>query len=228
MLGSRATPEGSPRAWPIPAAFDATRLAGGRVLFAGDAAGVVDPLTGEGIAQALQTAMLAAGAVAAGGPPAAVRDRYRHDVDRALGTDLRLARHVQRVLRSERRTRVAMRARRYEQLDPPQLRPLDVRGLPARARAHAPTVVKPGAAPGVKIVPEVVIINDLDGHARREVSASGTDDIANAVRWAVDTAHVNMINMSFGEVKLWPQDEAAITYAESKGVVVCFGELAGQ
>ncbi len=110
VIGSRATPEGSPRSWPIPAAFDSTRLTNGRVLFAGDAAGVVDPLTGEGIAQALKTAMLAAGAVAAGGPPGAVRARYRHHVDRALGTDLRLARHVQRVLRSERRTRVAMRA----------------------------------------------------------------------------------------------------------------------
>jgi menaquinone-9 beta-reductase len=110
VIGSRATPEGSPRSWPIPATFDATRLTNGRVLFAGDAAGVVDPLTGEGIAQALETAMLAAGAVAAGGPPGAVRGRYRYRVDRALGADLRLARHVQRVLRSERRTRVAMRA----------------------------------------------------------------------------------------------------------------------
>ncbi len=110
VIGPRATPEGSPRSWPIPAAFDATKLSSGRVLFAGDAAGVVDPLTGEGIAQALQTAMLAAGAVASGGPPGEVRARYRHHVDRALGTDLRLARHVQRVLRSERRTRLAMRA----------------------------------------------------------------------------------------------------------------------
>ena len=110
VIGPRATPEGSPRSWPIPAAFDAAKLSSGRVLFAGDAAGVVDPLTGEGIAQALQTAMLAAGAVAAGGPPGEIRARYRHDVDRTLGTDLRLARHVQRVLRSERRTRVAMRA----------------------------------------------------------------------------------------------------------------------
>ena len=42
----------------------AARLAHGRVLFAGDAANVVDPMTGEGIAQALETGVLAARAIA--------------------------------------------------------------------------------------------------------------------------------------------------------------------
>ena len=55
------------RAWPIPTRYDPARLANGRVLFVGDAAGVVDPMTGEGIAQALETGVLAAEAVAAGG-----------------------------------------------------------------------------------------------------------------------------------------------------------------
>ena len=41
-----------------------TRLTHGRVLFAGDAANVVDPMTGEGIAQALDTGVLAAHAIA--------------------------------------------------------------------------------------------------------------------------------------------------------------------
>jgi flavin-dependent dehydrogenase len=71
------------------------------VLFAGDAAGVVDPMTGEGIAQALETGVLAARAVATGGPAAEVAARYRGSVTRALGRDLRLAALLQRVLRSQ-------------------------------------------------------------------------------------------------------------------------------
>ena len=62
--GRRA--RGDARAWPIPTRYDPARLADGRVLFAGDAAGVVDPMTGEGIAQAIETALLAADAIATG------------------------------------------------------------------------------------------------------------------------------------------------------------------
>ncbi|MBV8951591.1 MAG: geranylgeranyl reductase family protein, partial [Actinobacteria bacterium] len=47
-MGEGARAEGPHRAWPIPSAFDASRLTHGPVLFAGDAASVVDPLTGEG------------------------------------------------------------------------------------------------------------------------------------------------------------------------------------
>src|SRR5438552_1419021 len=54
VLGRSAVAEGPHRAWPIPASWDERALGSGRVLFAGDAAAVVDPLTGEGIAQALE------------------------------------------------------------------------------------------------------------------------------------------------------------------------------
>jgi geranylgeranyl reductase family protein len=100
VLGPRAEPEAPHRAWPIPATFDVRRCSAGRVLFAGDAAGVVDPMTGEGIAQALESGMLAAAAIADGGPVAAVAARYRQAVDHALGRDLRFAERLQRVLRS--------------------------------------------------------------------------------------------------------------------------------
>ena len=70
------------------------------MLFAGDAAGVVDPMTGEGIAQALESGMLAAHAIADGGPVAAVAARYRRALDRALGRDLRFAHRLQYLLRS--------------------------------------------------------------------------------------------------------------------------------
>ena len=58
-LGPHAQPEGTHRAWPIPASYDRARLVHGRALFVGDAASVVDPMTGEGIAQALETGALA-------------------------------------------------------------------------------------------------------------------------------------------------------------------------
>jgi subtilisin family serine protease len=74
-----------------------------------------------------------------------------------------------------------------------------------------------GAAPGVKILP--VVVDDNTGHERREVSSAGADDVADAVGWAVNRG-ANVINMSFGEVKAWPQDQAAIGYAEQHGVVV--------
>jgi geranylgeranyl reductase family protein len=110
-LGPRAEPEGTVRAWPIPAAYDPARLASGRVLFAGDAAQVVDPMTGEGIAQALESGALAARAVAtAPGDAADVRARYRSDVDRAVGTDLRFAALLQHVLRVPLGARAAIAA----------------------------------------------------------------------------------------------------------------------
>jgi menaquinone-9 beta-reductase len=100
VLGPHAAPAATHRAWPIPASFDGARLASGRVLFVGDAASVVDPMTGEGIAQALDTGVLAARAIARDATPRAVGARYRHDVERALGTDLWFAARLQTVLRS--------------------------------------------------------------------------------------------------------------------------------
>ncbi len=73
----------------------------GRVLFAGDAAGVVDPMTGEGIAQAIETGMLAATAIATGGD-------YRKLVQYAIGRDLRFSALLQRVLRHPLGARAAI------------------------------------------------------------------------------------------------------------------------
>jgi flavin-dependent dehydrogenase len=60
----------------------------GRVLLVGDAAGLINPLTGEGIYYALLSGVLAADALAQGGTPAA---RYRASLHRRLG---RHHRHV--------------------------------------------------------------------------------------------------------------------------------------
>ena len=110
VLGPRAEPEDAHRAWPIPTSLHHRRLTDGRVLYVGDAAGVVDPMTGEGIAQALETGMLAADAIARGGDDGHVAARDRHDVERHLGRDLRFATRLQQVLRSPLGARGAIRA----------------------------------------------------------------------------------------------------------------------
>ena len=110
-LGPNARPEGTHRAWPIPASYDRDRLAHGRALFVGDAANVVDPMTGEGIAQALETGALAVRAIAASpGDPDAVARRYRDAVDRALGRDLKFAALLQHILRVPLGARAAIAA----------------------------------------------------------------------------------------------------------------------
>lgn len=109
LLGPRAEPEGPHRAWPIPSRLDVDALTRERVLFAGDAAGVVDPMTGEGIGQALETGTLAAGAVLTGGAPDDVARRYRTAVQRRLGRDLRFARTLQHVLARPATARAAIR-----------------------------------------------------------------------------------------------------------------------
>jgi geranylgeranyl reductase family protein len=110
ILGPKATPTEPVRAWPIPTRYDPARLAGRRVLYVGDAAGVVDPLTGEGIAQAIETGVLAAEAITRGGDSDAVATRYRRSVSRALGRDLRFASMLQTLLRRPFGARAAIGA----------------------------------------------------------------------------------------------------------------------
>lgn len=102
VLGAGAEPVGTWKAWPIPARIGATELSAldGRVLFVGDAARACDPMTGEGIAQALETGQLAARALAAAGPrdPEAAGRRYRRQVRWGLAVDDALARTLSKVL----------------------------------------------------------------------------------------------------------------------------------
>jgi geranylgeranyl reductase family protein len=103
VLGPKARPLEPVRAWPIPTRYSASRLThGARVLFAGDAAGAADPMTGEGIAQAIETGMLAAESIATGAD-------YARLVHRALGRDLRFAGALRRVLQRPWGARAAIR-----------------------------------------------------------------------------------------------------------------------
>ncbi|HTJ77058.1 MAG TPA: geranylgeranyl reductase family protein [Acidimicrobiales bacterium] len=113
VLGDTAVPEGTHKAWPIPARVDKMPLTAGdgRALFVGDAACATDPMTGEGIAQALLTGRLAAEAVLAGGPGAGadVGGRYEAAVAHDLFADHRLARLLSRALSHRKGVRVALR-----------------------------------------------------------------------------------------------------------------------
>lgn len=100
VLGSHE-PDGSTRAWPIPARLEDMELARGRTLLCGDAAAAADPLTGEGIGQALQMGRMAAGAIARGGPPHSVTARYVREARAEFTLDHRLARGLSRVLAHE-------------------------------------------------------------------------------------------------------------------------------
>lgn len=111
-LGPGARIDPTPKAWPIPARVERAVLGAGRALLVGDAAGLTDPLTGEGIGQALQSGRLAADAVLAAGAerPDAAQQHYRRAVRRELTVDQRLAAGLGRVLRSPLGARGAIRA----------------------------------------------------------------------------------------------------------------------
>ncbi len=89
ILGADAEPEDRHLAWPIPARVGRVPLVGPSTLFVGDAAAVTDPMTGEGIGQALLTGRLAAEAVL-GTEDAGLF--YEREVRRELVADDRMAR----------------------------------------------------------------------------------------------------------------------------------------
>ena len=106
VLGEAAEPESPHKAWPIPARIDRSPLnaAGGRALFVGDAARATDPMTGEGIGQALETAELAVEAIERGGPfaPHVAAAHYERAVGAGLAADHRLAASLSSTLASRR------------------------------------------------------------------------------------------------------------------------------
>jgi flavin-dependent dehydrogenase len=105
VIGEHARPAGRMRAWPIPARLGAVEPAVGRVLFVGDAAGATDPMSGEGIAQAIATGTFAAEAIVAGSESSDVNDAveavgaaYRSLVSREMAADHALADRLSRLL----------------------------------------------------------------------------------------------------------------------------------
>ena len=112
VLGDDAVAEDRHKAWPIPARVDGLPKTSGRVLFVGDAVGATDPMTGEGIAQALLSGQLAADAIEHGGAsrPCITATRYERLVERSLVADHLLARRLARLLETNIGARAAIRA----------------------------------------------------------------------------------------------------------------------
>lgn len=75
---------------PLPIYTGRQQITTRRVLLAGDAAGLVDPLTGEGIRYAVQSGRLAANALAAGRPET-YQERVRRQIGRSHAAGLALA-----------------------------------------------------------------------------------------------------------------------------------------
>ena len=111
VLGPHAVAEAPHRAWPIPARIDKARLHAGRALFVGDAAAATDPMTGEGIAQALVTGRLAAAAIVGAGParPEQATAAYERAVRRELLADHRMSVLLGRALKHRKGARGAVR-----------------------------------------------------------------------------------------------------------------------
>jgi geranylgeranyl reductase family protein len=112
-LGQGAAPESPRKAWPIPTRLPSSSAtaADDRVLFVGDALRAGDPMTGEGIGQALETGRLAAAAIGRAGPHRrhdAAAD-YARAVRRDLAVDHRLAGLLSLALGSEAGARGAVR-----------------------------------------------------------------------------------------------------------------------
>lgn len=115
VLGASARPAAPHRAWPIPARIDRIAVTSHRTLFVGDAAAAADPMTGEGIAQALATGIGAGqviGRAAADGSDAdraAVIRCYQREVRRTLLADHRMSMLLARALHHRKSARAAIR-----------------------------------------------------------------------------------------------------------------------
>jgi geranylgeranyl reductase family protein len=101
VIGHDAVPEGTHKAWPIPARIGELPLTAHRTFFVGDATGACDPMTGEGIGQALQTGMAGAEAIIQAATPIEAALWYEREADQELGVDMRFAATLGTVLGSE-------------------------------------------------------------------------------------------------------------------------------
>ncbi len=110
VLGDQATPVDRHLAWPIPARLGDLRLHHGRVLFVGDAAAATDPMTGEGIGQALETGVLAAEAILKNpGDHVAAGAHYTAQLHRSMERDHRLAKVLSDALARPRVAQASVR-----------------------------------------------------------------------------------------------------------------------
>ncbi len=124
-------------AWPIPARLGRLPVRNGRVMFVGDAAAATDPMTGEGIGQAIETGIWAAEAIHAHGEDVdAVGRSYDERLRRNMQKDHRLAGRLSWPPGPSSPGRSGAPYRRSIELDTPQLRAVALRGLPEGGAPH--------------------------------------------------------------------------------------------
>ncbi len=109
VLGTSWEAEGPHRAWPIPARLGSLPMTAGRVLFVGDAAGACDPMTGEGIGQALESGLAAAAAIVGTSSDLAAAPAYEAEMRRSLVRDNAMAARLLPLLRRRRGAEAAVR-----------------------------------------------------------------------------------------------------------------------
>ncbi len=104
VLGPDAEPEGPHKAWPIPARLGELPITAGRVFFVGDAVAATDPMTGEGIGQAIETGRHAAQRIAAYGQSdvASAASDYERELRSGMVKDHRLAATLSNLLANHR------------------------------------------------------------------------------------------------------------------------------
>ena len=99
---AQAEPVGSMRSHPLRTRLDATRTHAERILVAGDAAGLASPLSGEGIAPAMESGLLAASHVLSafetGDFSASALSAYSRTLESRYGADQRAARVLRLLL----------------------------------------------------------------------------------------------------------------------------------
>ncbi len=109
LVGDSVTRRGALRSWPIPIRPQPD-LADGGLFRLGDAAGLCDPMTGEGIAQALTSGRLAMESIRRNiDRPESATSAYHKALRAQFTADYRTSRILLRLLRSSRWTRGAVR-----------------------------------------------------------------------------------------------------------------------
>ena len=115
VIGHNAIPEGNRKAWPIPSRLMELLPSKGRIHFVGDAIGAADPMTGEGIAQALRTGRSSALAIIKSGPfkPQKAEAIYKKAITAGLGHDHQFAGRLQKLLKKSETTELALKLADY-------------------------------------------------------------------------------------------------------------------
>ncbi len=115
VIGPNAVPEGNRKAWPIPSRLMDLLPSKGRIHFVGDAIGAADPMTGEGIAQALRTGRLSALAIIKSGPfkPQQAEAIYKKAISAELGHDHQFAGRLQKLLEKSETAELALQLANY-------------------------------------------------------------------------------------------------------------------